>query len=232
MEKLLLILNKSWSSDTCVPSCKNEWTKENPSFGQCAITSLIINDIFGGKIMRCMCNGSSHYYNYLDGKIVDLTAQQFKKENPDYANGEERTREYLLSNSDTKKRYKMLLKSIYDNLCDYSFNKIDKDTRIDRKELDKIAFFSTFEIEEYNIEKDCEKVRFDLAGQNTGIIFSYAHLWESDEYILYENPCMDTMKQKSDAIPRDILEQIFNVARDNETDIKTIKILQKKLSTN
>lgn len=227
MEKLLLILNKSWSIDTCVPSCKNEWTQDNSSFGQCAITSLIVNDIFGGKIKRCMCNGGSHYYNYLDGKIVDLTVQQFKGENPDYVNGEERTREYLLSNPDTKKRYKMLLKSAYKNLCEYSFEKINNDSRIDRKKLDEIGLFSTFEIDEYYNEEDCEKVTFDLAAQSTGNVFSYIHLKESDEYVLYGIPSAYTMKKSFVKIPRDILEQIFNVARDNQVDIETIKILQK-----
>ena len=49
------IISKSWSKDTCVPSLKDDWNKENSALGQCAITTLIVNDFLGGKIMRCMC---------------------------------------------------------------------------------------------------------------------------------------------------------------------------------
>ena len=57
-------------------------------------------------IMRCITPSGSHYYNLIDNKIVDLTVEQFLGEIPDYDNGEERTREYLLSSEDTKNRYK------------------------------------------------------------------------------------------------------------------------------
>ena len=101
-------LSYSWSKDTCSPGLRNEWNEDNPSLGQCAITALIVNDIFGGKIMRCMASSGSHYYNLIDDKIVDLTKEQFLGEIPGYNEGQERTREYLLSNEDTKNRYLLL----------------------------------------------------------------------------------------------------------------------------
>ena len=101
-------LSYSWSKDTCSPGLRNEWNEDNPSLGQCAITALIVNDIFGGKIMRCMASSGSHYYNLIDDKIVDLTVEQFLGEIPGYNEGQERTREYLLSNEDTKNRYLLL----------------------------------------------------------------------------------------------------------------------------
>lgn len=101
-------LSYSWSKDTCSPGLRNEWNEDNPSLGQCAITALIVNDIFGGKIMRCMASSGSHYYNLIDDKIVDLTKEQFLDEIPKYQESEERTKEYLLSNEDTKNRYLLL----------------------------------------------------------------------------------------------------------------------------
>lgn len=112
INKLKILLEKSWNRDTCSPGLRYKWSEDNPSLGQCAITSLIVNDYFGGKIMRCMASTGSHYYNLIDNEIIDLTAEQFGDEVPKYEDGEERTIEYLLSNEDTKNRYLML----YNNL--------------------------------------------------------------------------------------------------------------------
>ncbi len=103
--KLKQLLKQSWDRDTCSPSLRDKWSEDNPSLGQCAITSLIVNDFFGGKIMRCMASTGSHYYNLIDDKIIDLTSEQFGDEKLNYDAGEERDIEYLLSNEDTKARY-------------------------------------------------------------------------------------------------------------------------------
>ncbi len=112
IEKLKQLLTLSWKKDTCSPGLRDKWNEENPSLGQCAITSLIVNDLFGGKIMRCMASSGSHYYNMIDDELVDLTVEQFLGEVPKYENGEERTREYLLGNEDTKNRYMLLNKNL------------------------------------------------------------------------------------------------------------------------
>jgi len=94
---------------------QDTWNSANPSIGQCAITVLIVNDYLGGKIMRTMCDGISHYYNLVNGKVIDLTVSQFDGIIPNYELGEERSREYLLSSTDTKERYKLLLERVKDN---------------------------------------------------------------------------------------------------------------------
>ena len=114
IENLKQSLKNIWSKETCSPSLKDNWNKNNSSLGQCAITSLLVNDLYGGKIMRCMTNCGSHYYNLINDKIIDLTVEQFLGEIPKYELGEERTREYLLSNEDTKNRY-LILKSKLEN---------------------------------------------------------------------------------------------------------------------
>ena len=106
------LLSECWNIETCSPGLKDKWSEDNPSIGQCAITALIVNDYFDGKIMRCMSSSGSHYYNIIDDKIIDLTKEQFLGEIPLYEEGQERTREYLLSNEDTKKRYLMLKESL------------------------------------------------------------------------------------------------------------------------
>lgn len=82
---------------------------KNTSIEQCAITSLIVNDLFGGKIMRCMSPLGNHYYNLIEGKIIDLIDERFLDEKPKYEDGVEITREYLLSDNDTKNKYEKLL---------------------------------------------------------------------------------------------------------------------------
>ena len=118
LNELKEILEKSWNKETCSPGLKDEWTKDNTALGQCAVTALIVNDFMGGKIMRCMCETGSHYYNLINNEVVDLTSTQFNIM-PDYAKGEERTREYLLSNLDTKTRYLLLLKNVKENFIKY-----------------------------------------------------------------------------------------------------------------
>ena len=122
LDELTKVLKLSWNKNTCSPTLQDSWNESNNALGQCAVTALIVNDFLGGKIMRCMCESGSHYYNLIDNNIVDLTDSQFN-EIPDYSKGEERTREYLLSNKDTKKRYKLLLNKVKDSFVKYGSKK-------------------------------------------------------------------------------------------------------------
>lgn len=70
-------LRTSWDRATAYPSDAANWTEDNPSLGQCAVTSLIVNNLFGGRIHRN--SKFRHYWNELpSGRIVDLTREQFK----------------------------------------------------------------------------------------------------------------------------------------------------------
>jgi len=119
IKELQRIIEMSWSKESSYSSSQQLWSCSNPSLGQCAVTALIVNDFMGGKIMRCMCGNISHYYNLINGNIVDFTASQFNGEIPDYINGQERSREYLLSNNDTKDRYLILLNNLKENFIKY-----------------------------------------------------------------------------------------------------------------
>lgn len=119
INELERIIRLSWNKDTTYPYYKNIWKEKNPSLGQGAVTALIVNDFMGGKIMRCMGNEISHYYNLINDNIVDLTQEQFNNFKLKYNDGEERSREYLLSNENTKERYLILLKNVKDNFLKY-----------------------------------------------------------------------------------------------------------------
>ncbi len=78
LKKLENALRKSWSKKTCYEKVQENWKKEIPETGQCAVTALIINDYLGGEIVRSDTNtGVSHFWNIVDGVDVDLTKNQF-----------------------------------------------------------------------------------------------------------------------------------------------------------
>lgn len=65
-----------------------------------------------GELYKCEVDGISHWYNKIDGKIVDLTKQQFQNRIVDYQKETLKTRERLLENPDTFKRYQLLKQNV------------------------------------------------------------------------------------------------------------------------
>jgi hypothetical protein len=65
-------LRQSWSVET-----GRHWKTDNPAAGQCGVTALVVNDEFGGSILKTDVNGAWHFYNMIDGKRLDFTVSQF-----------------------------------------------------------------------------------------------------------------------------------------------------------
>lgn len=125
LDKLETILNSLYSKETCYPECRNQWNDDNKTLGHCAIVALIINDYFGGYICKMKVNNISHYFNLIDGEIVDLTSEQFKINDISYANYVIKTRKDVLMNEDTKKRYEILKLKIKLCLIDEEIHNCD-----------------------------------------------------------------------------------------------------------
>jgi hypothetical protein len=72
---------RSWSVETSV--CFS--TRAYPSYGQCAQTAIVVCEMFGGEILRTTgWHGKGHhFYNQIDNKRIDFTADQFTM--PDYS---------------------------------------------------------------------------------------------------------------------------------------------------
>ena len=115
LEKLQQALRGSYSADLCYPPATERWSKENPTFGMCSITALVLQDYFGGEIYKVAVSNGSHYFNLIDGKIVDLTAEQFGHE-ISYDNKSQVDRNEMLPVRDTKKRYFELKHRVEDYL--------------------------------------------------------------------------------------------------------------------
>lgn len=103
-------IRDSWSKETTAYS---GWSSELPEAGQCAVTALLVQDIFGGVLMRAVVNGESHYWNKLDdGTEIDLTRAQFQ-EPLVFEDVIERDRGYLIGNRATLMRYGTLTHNFY-----------------------------------------------------------------------------------------------------------------------
>ena len=112
-------LKKSWSQDTAYHKDAPNWTPDNPALGQCAISALLFNHFFGGKIYSGVSkSGVFHYWNKKWGIKIDLTKSQFS-EKLDFKNVSLWMPEDLLSTGNVSERYS-LLKSRFD----YNYSKL------------------------------------------------------------------------------------------------------------
>ncbi len=111
---LYTVLRACWSKETAHPSCQAEWVPNDPSYGQCAITAMLVHDMFGETIHRIRVSGSTHYFNRIDGHYIDLTREQFDLYNTpvNYEPNETMPRAYCGKNPDTKKRFNLLIRNI------------------------------------------------------------------------------------------------------------------------
>ncbi len=114
--ELELTLKNSWTRESS--SDPENWTSDNPAWGQCAVTSLIVNDYLGGEIVWANAilpdgRGISHYFNKINGLEKDFTRTQFPTgttiplgipKTKEFSS----TREYILSYATTQQRYELL----------------------------------------------------------------------------------------------------------------------------
>lgn len=103
------ILFESLSVETCYPKDRKDWKPENPAWGHCAVTALLVQEFFGGEILD---NNETlkHFWNKIDNKEIDLTESQFEGgKNPYKGQGRNRDRKNLLRGH-TKQRYFLLRK--------------------------------------------------------------------------------------------------------------------------
>lgn len=75
-------IRESWDLET---SDDADWSPENPGWGQCDITSLVVHDLVGGELLAAGVylgdeRVESHMWNRLpSGVEIDLTRDQFRR---------------------------------------------------------------------------------------------------------------------------------------------------------
>jgi len=117
-------LMKSWIRETS--SDPSNWNEQNPSWGQCAVTSLVVNDYLGGEIIWANAKlpdgrDLSHYFNKVNGIEKDFTRKQFPAGTVIPAGIPKTklffsTRDYVLSYDLTRQRYERLKIKVQDAL--------------------------------------------------------------------------------------------------------------------
>jgi hypothetical protein len=97
------VLEGLWSAETSVNGTLDP---ERCSRGQCVPTALLVNELYGGDILRTVVRGESHYFNRVKGVEVDLTRDQF----PLWidAGSTTRSREEILENESSRRRAALL----------------------------------------------------------------------------------------------------------------------------
>ena len=97
----------SWTRDTSYEP--DRWSDDNPAWGQCAVTALVIQDYFGGELVRATDGAdTTHFWVVVAGEDVDLTLEQFDPV-PIWTEGPTAVdREYVLAWPETRRRYEEL----------------------------------------------------------------------------------------------------------------------------
>ncbi len=198
IENIKEVLLECYSKDLCYPKVQNEWNDDNKCFGMCAITSLIINDYFGGVICKIHVDGISHYFNLIEDRIIDLTSSQFNCD-IDYKNYQIADREKILTD-DTKHRYNVLKERLVNKLLKRVdgevFNCKSCDKLVDKFPNDTTVF----------IGRDNDIVLIGEAPANNGWRKSHK-LWKDVNGKIL--PSGVVLQKLFDIIDRDIFETTF-----------------------
>lgn len=99
-DRFVPLLRQAWSIRS-----SSLWTAENPAAGQCGVTSLVLQDIFGGDILFTRVRGRLHFYNRINEHRFDLTTSQF--ESPVEYEDLSCTRDFVFTDC-TRAQYKAL----------------------------------------------------------------------------------------------------------------------------
>ena len=99
LRQLKLLLPLLWDAETS--SDPENWKRNKAAWGQCAVTALLVQDLFGGELRRVVATlpdgrEISHYFNGLDNGMLDLTRTQFP-EGTTFSTPETRARQCVLS---------------------------------------------------------------------------------------------------------------------------------------
>jgi len=98
-----------WTRETCTPRMRADWSGDNRTLGQCAITAFLAQDIFGGSVRGIpLKDGGFHCFNTVGDCLFDLTSEQFGSQALDYSQGVGQDREDHFRKAEKKERYETL----------------------------------------------------------------------------------------------------------------------------
>lgn len=103
-------LYAAYQSDTAYKTCVSTWSRKNPTLGHCAVTAMIVNEYFGGDIQFGYYEEENvwHYWNVIDGEVVDFTAEQFQNTAIQFKNIQNTSFTDLFAHESVRSRYILL----------------------------------------------------------------------------------------------------------------------------
>ena len=122
LNEIFEIMLKSWVKESAYPSTQKDPQfnlANDPTYGQCAVTAMLVNKFFGGEIRKIrVSGGGTHYFNVINGQVFDLTRDQFDLYNipVDYSTGINVPLQYCGKNANTRDRYNILKKNVLKTL--------------------------------------------------------------------------------------------------------------------
>lgn len=99
----------AWSAQTCAPRMRDRWSADDPTVGQCSVTSFLAQDLFGGEVWGIpLGDGNYHCFNKVGTCVFDLTSEQFGAKELNYRHAVEQTRHAHFSKDEKHRRYELL----------------------------------------------------------------------------------------------------------------------------
>jgi len=79
LSDLMVGLQRAWCAETAAPG--TDGAGPGRPIGQCAVSALLMQDLFGGELLRAVIDGQSHYWNRIPGGgELDVTRGQYPDE--------------------------------------------------------------------------------------------------------------------------------------------------------
>lgn len=120
LELLKEALIASWCPETAYRSDRPFWSEQNRTRGQCTVTVMIVNELFGGKMLRGYSAKYNlyHYWNVINGEKIDWTFEQFvgDKEDIKFEKIVVKTHFELMKIHNVRSRYLLLKQKVDDYL--------------------------------------------------------------------------------------------------------------------
>ena len=201
------------------------WSKDEISSVKSIITSLLINDLYGGKIMVCTPINGDSYYNIVNDSIINLTRDRFDNDYVfPYEKSREVKREDILNSDEIREKYSKFLSLIRSELL----RKFSVEIEGSDKCFNGMLPYSNFNIINYYKDKDIEYVDIGM-GDTNSVNVRYMHNLATDEYM--QVACQSALTLDGDysyvSIPEDVLKSIFESAKMNEDAIKFVHRMNK-----
>lgn len=115
-----------WCEYTCAPRLRQYWNPMNVTVGQCSITAFMVQDLYGGEVYGIdLPEGGVHCYNVVNGRVFDLTCEQFGDRELSYEGNQIQQREVHFAKEEKYQRY-LYLKAMVQKKAPSSAAKVGK----------------------------------------------------------------------------------------------------------